>query len=214
MKSNAYLAAGIIVLFSTPSLSLAGDISNIINLNNKSEITLNGYVDKIIDEREFRLRDDSGDKIGVDITSNESLSLKEGDPVTVSGTVDHGITRTNINAHEVTVKKTFAKGLSDAVRGLKGISTTDAQAFNISDLPHQGMVKISGTVVDVDNEKEFTVRDETGAINVDIISSQNAVVTKGAEVTVIGVVDNGLFSKCINATEVLVVSNSKLSANY
>lgn len=212
MRSHIYLAAGVAALLSTSAL--AGEIVSIANLDNKAEVTINGVVDSVENEREFTLRDSAGAKIGVDITSNESLSLKKGDNITVSGTVDRGMTGTDINAHSVSVSKTLVKGLKDAVRSVPGISTTDAQAFNIVDLPREGMVKVTGTVSEVDSEKAFTLRDKTGAINVDVVSAQNAVVTKGAEVTVIGSIDNGIFSKGINATEVLVISNSKLSSNH
>jgi uncharacterized protein YdeI (BOF family) len=63
-------------------------------------------------------------------------------------------------------------------------------------------------VIDIDNEKEFTLRDETGSINIDIVSAQNAALTEGAEVTVIGNVNNGMLGKSIDAKEVLIVSNA------
>ncbi len=215
MKNHVFLAAGLAALLSTSAL--AGEVpsvEDIESLENKEEVTISGIVDSVENEREFTLRDAVGEKIGVDISSNESLALKKGDAITVSGTVDRDISGTDINAHTVSVSKPLVKGLKDAIRSVPGISTTDAQAFNISDLPSEGRVKVTGTVAEVDNEKEFTLRDKTGTVNVDVVSTQNAVVTKGAEVTVIGSIDSGAFGKDINATEVLIVENSKVSANH
>lgn len=74
----------------------------------------------------------------------------------------------------------------------------------IGELPDEGHVVISGTVDDVDNEKEFTLRDHSGKIDVDVESDQSLILQKGAMVTVYGYIDSGLFRKDINATRVVI----------
>jgi hypothetical protein len=60
----------------------------------------------------------------------------------------------------------------------------------------------------VDNEKNFTVKDETGKVDVKVISAQNAGLTKGARVTVVGQVNKGMMGKDIEATQVIVLANA------
>lgn len=207
MKKQMMFAASLTALIS--STTMAGEVNKALKFNNDADITIHGYVDHIKNEREFRLRDEAGDKIEVDVTSNQSVTLKEGDAVTIVGKIDKDITGIDINASEVTVSKGFVESVNDIAKTIPGVSTTKAQAFNIADLPKNGMVKVSGTVTHVSNEKEFTVQDDTGSIDVDLKSSENAVLTKGARVTVIGNMDNNLLGKDINATEVHVISNAK-----
>jgi uncharacterized protein YdeI (BOF family) len=209
MKHSAYITAGIAAFLSTSTLAVEiSSIAEISKMENKSDVTITGVVNSVQNERKFTLRDSTDNTIKIEIDSNESVALKQGDNITVSGTVDRGIIGTNINADSVNVNKSFVTGAKEAARTIPGVSTTDAEAFNISDLPKSGMVKITGKVVDIDNEKEFTLRDETGSINIDIVSAQNAAITEGAEVTVIGNVNNGMLGKSIDAKEVLIVSNA------
>jgi uncharacterized protein YdeI (BOF family) len=204
MKHSILYAVGAAALLSTSALAAGISIKT---LPDEGQVTLKGTVDKVNSEREFTLRDSSG-TINVDIESSQSVVLKEGDEVTVSGKVDKDITGKDINASNVQVNKGLAQGLKDTVKGIPGVSTTAASAFNIKNLPDNGMVKITGTVTDVSGEKEFTLKDDTGSIDVDVESSQNAALAEGARVTVIGNVDKGMLGKNINATEVIVIADA------
>jgi Bacterial OB fold (BOF) protein len=147
------LAATAFALMSTSAM--AGTVA-IHDLPDEGMVTLQGTVDSIQNEREFTLRDATG-TIDVDIESNQSLTLRKGDTVTLTGTIDKGVTGTDINASNVQVSKSMAQNVGDAIQSVPGVSTNTAQAYNIDSLPDEGMVKVSGTVSDVDNEKEFTL---------------------------------------------------------
>lgn len=200
---HLFAAAGMAALLSTTALAAGMTIKS---LPDEGTVTLHGTVDSVNNAHEFTLRDNTG-TINVDIATDHSVVLKKGDEVTVTGSIDKDITGKDINASNVTVSKGLVRGVSDAVKSIPGVSTTDAQAFNIRDLPDNGMVKVSGTVSDVDNEKEFTLKDETGSINVDIESDERAALAEGARVTVIGRIDSGLLGKDIKASQVIVTSN-------
>lgn len=119
---------------------------------------------------------------------------------------------TNIDATNVTVQKNVAEAVGEAIESRTALSLDDAAAYNIGSLPRQGLVKVSGMVTDVDNEKKFTVQDATGSIKVDVESSQNAALTRGAEVTVIGYVDSGVFTRELEAQKVMVVSDANTAS--
>lgn len=195
---------GVLALLSTTALA-ATDIGAVKSLDNGNQVSLTATVDSVQNEREFTLRDATG-TIKVDIESSQSVVLKQGDSVTVNGTVDKGVLGTDINASTVTVNKKSASTMD--LNTLAEAPLVNATAYNISNLPKQGLVRISGTVADVSNEKEFTLKDPTGSIDVNVESSENAAVTEGAQVTVIGYVQNGLFSKDINASKVQVVADA------
>ncbi len=209
MKKHGQLCvvAGVAALLSTTALAA---VSNIKEMENGSQISITGTVESVKNEREFKLRDSTG-TINVDIESNESVVLKQGDSVTVSGKVDKGLLKTDINANTVKVNKNIAQAVGDAIEGRTGVSLEGATPYDINKLPKEGLVKVSGTVTDVDNEKEFTLKDATGAINVDVESAEKAAITKGAEVTVIGYVDKSMFGKDINASRVLVTADATMA---
>lgn len=203
-RTYCFTAAGIAALLSSSALAA---MTTVKNLPDRGSVTLEGVVKSVENEREFTLQDGTG-TISVDIESTQSVVLKEGDQVSVSGTVDKDITGTDINASAVEVKKGFVQGMSDSVRSVPGVSTTDAQAFTIDSLPTEGMVKVTGHVSDVDNEQEFTLKDETGTIDVDVTSAEKAALTEGATVTVIGLIDSGLMTRHLKAQQVLVVADA------
>ena len=190
------------------STSALASTATVKNMPDKGHVTLEGTVSSVENAREFTLRDAAG-TIDVDIDSNQSVVIKNGDKVTVDGVVDKGITGTGINARSVTVQKNMAEAAGDAIEGNTDISLEGATVYNIENLPDKGLVKISGTVTHVDNEKKFTLKDSTGSINVDIESSETAALTEGAEVTVIGYVDKGMLGKDINANKVLVTASAQ-----
>ncbi len=207
---HAMMIASLAALMSTSALADANhavDISTIKTLKTGDHVNLSGSVDNIKNEREFTLRDKTG-TMDVNIASNESVVLKQGDTVNVAGTVDSGFFSTAVNASQVDVRKGIVNAVSDAIEGNTKISLEGANSYDINSLPAQGLVKISGTVKDVDNEKKFTLQDQTGTIDIKVGSAEKAALTEGARVTVIGYVDDGMMGKDINAKKILVVADS------
>ncbi|MEJ0062675.1 MAG: NirD/YgiW/YdeI family stress tolerance protein [Alphaproteobacteria bacterium] len=200
--------AGIAALL--PGLAHA-DVDAVKKQESGTAITIEGNVEKVSGERKFVLRDKSG-LIDVEIENNQSSVMKQGDSVTVTGMVHKGMLGTTIQASRVDVKQGMAQGLSDAIDSATDGATTKAQTVTVQTLPRTGMVRLLGTVDSVGNEKNFTLKDQTGRVNVKITSEEAAVLTQGAEVTVIGYVDTGLFSKNINATHVITRADAALSA--
>lgn len=210
MKKHTIIAALSVALMSTTALAAISDVKDMAD--NRS-VTVTGTVDSVENDREFTLRDSSG-KIDVDIASNQSVVLKEGDQVSVTGKLDKGLFSSDIDASDVSVSKELSQAVGDTIRSVPGVSTLSATAYDIAELPKSGAVKITGTVSAVENEKEFTLRDETGTIGVDIASNEQAAVTEGARVTVIGNMDSDALGKDVDADRVIVLSNAKSAANY
>ena len=169
----------------------------------RSRVAVEGKVESIQDSRNFTLNDGTG-LIKIQISNNEPIVLKKGNSVTVTGFVKKGTGKISINARSVTVKKDIVQTVQDAVEGNTDMSFQGAKTYSIHGLPDQGLVKVSGTVTDVANAKEFSMKDKTAAINIDVESGEIATLTKGAHVTVIGKVDQGVYGKDINATKVIV----------
>jgi len=182
-------------------------VTHIKEMRNGDPVALTGTVDNVRNERKFTLRDKTG-AINVDIISNQSEVLKKGDTVTVSGTVDKQLFRSDIDATDIQVNKNIAEAVGDMIEGHTAFSFEGATPHTIANLPKEGLVKVSGVVTDVDSEKKFTLTDDTGIIEVDMAASETAVLTEGAKVTVIGYVDNGFLGKDINAGKIVVLADA------
>lgn len=209
-SGNIFVLAALAALLSTSALAA---IDNLKDMEDGSAVSLTGTVEKVENEREFTIRDATG-TVDVKIVSNQSVVLKPGDTVAVNGMLDGGVLDTDINATSVNVRKNVAEAVSDAIESQTALSLDDATLYTIGNLPRQGLVKVSGQVTDVDNEKKFTIKDPTGSVQVKLESQQMAELAKGAEVTVIGYVDNGLFSRRLDAHKVIVVSDSSTASAY
>lgn len=172
----------------------------------EGEVTLSGTVEKLTGGRTFMLSDSSG-SIPVKISPNESLVLKDGEKVNVTGSVGNavpGFTGKGIAASHVERVKDAQTSLSDAVAVTTGISVEKADSVTVAALPTEGMVKLVGIVSSVSDEKFFVLRDDTGSVNVKVQSEENVVLKQGSHVTVIGYVDNGMLDKTVRATRVVV----------
>jgi len=203
----ALIAGAAVANMAEPSIS---------NLPDKGMVTVSGTVEKVENERAFRLRDNTG-AIEVKVTSGESVVLKQGDSVTVSGQIENllwGLMGKDINATGVEVHKDLPTALSDAVTKTTGITMDKAENVRIGKLPAQGMVQITGIVDKVSDQKNFTLKDTTGAVDVSIQSDENVVLAKGAEVTVTGYVNNGILGKKIRATHVILLSNAPADTGH
>jgi uncharacterized protein YdeI (BOF family) len=173
------------------------------DMKDGASITISGMVDKVNSETEFTLRDSAG-TIDIDLPKDQSVVLQKGQSVTVTGVVDKDINGTDINATRVDVSKTLGKAISDGIEANTDISLKGATTTTVAALPSTGLVKVHGTVESVDNDKEFTLKDGTGSVNVDVESNQHAALKEGAKVTVIGQVSDGILGKDINASDVVV----------
>lgn len=206
MKMTKTLTAlGIATLTATSALAATTEIKSLPKSGN---VTLEGVVESVQNEREFTLRDNTG-KIGIDMPKNQSVVLKVGSRVTVSGEIDRDIAGVDINANRVDVHNGLAQAISDNIEGGNDMSLQGATAYEIKSLPDSGLVKVTGMVSDVDDERNFTVKDTTGKIDVKLTSAQTAALTEGARVTVIGRVDKGLTGKDLEASQVIVLANAK-----
>jgi len=88
-------------------------------------------------------------------------------------------------------------------------AASDATVYTINNLPDTGKVKLSGTVAKVSNDQKFTLQDATGSIAIDLPAGNPAGVKEGAQVTVVGFVDKGIFMDDINATDVIVTADAR-----
>ncbi len=77
-------------------------ITNISDLRSYSEATIKGEIVRIVDEDEFRIKDESG-KIKVYTGWKNNLKVKTGEKITVKGYLDGGIFR-EFYATEITLK--------------------------------------------------------------------------------------------------------------
>lgn len=102
----------------------------------------------------------------------------------------------------------FSKTLT--VTALAALLSTSALAAinNIRALKDGGYVTLTGVVESVKNEREFTLRDKSGNIGVDMGSFPSIVIKPGDKVSVEGMVDKSLLSTDINALKVLVISTA------
>lgn len=182
--------------------------SSIGALPKSGNVTLEGIVDSVQNEREFTLRDDTG-KVGIDLPKNQSVVLKVGSHVTVNGAIDRDLAGVDINATNVSVHTTVGQKVSDNIEGKTDMSLQGATSYEIKSLPDAGLVKVTGVVSDVDNEKNFTVKDATGSVDVTLTSTQNAALAEGSRVTVIGQIDKGITGKDIEASQVIVLANAQ-----
>jgi uncharacterized protein YdeI (BOF family) len=208
--------ASILLISSTliASSAFAVETTPVSRLPNKGLFTLSGTVDQVKDTNEFVLRDDSG-SIDVKVPASESVVIKKGDNVTVTGNVESGLwglLGKNIQATNVEVKKDLTSAISDAVTQATGLSVDKAETASINTLPEEGMVKLTGTVDQVQSEKDFVLKDPTGSVAVNIQSDDNLVLAPGTEVSVIGYVSNTNLGKEVNATRVFLMSDASTTA--
>jgi len=198
-----------------PTLLPASNTQTLVrDLPSKGIVSISGTVEKVDSSQKFTLRDSSG-VISVSMPAKQSLVLKDGEGVSVIGTVNNGflgLTAKTIDATDVQVHKDLGTAVSDAITQTTGISLDQAKTEQINTLPKQGMVKLSGTVQHVQDAKNFTLKDATGTIHVNVQSNENVVLVKNAEVTVIGYVHDGILGKNIRATHVMVTASTSPQA--
>jgi uncharacterized protein YdeI (BOF family) len=80
----------------------------------------------------------------------------------------------------------------------------------VKDLPDKGTVALSGTIDKVIGDREFILRDTSGAIDVKIANNQSLVLKAGEKVNLIGAVNGGMLgigTKSVDASDVKVEQN-------
>ncbi|MCE3231898.1 MAG: Bacterial fold protein [Rickettsiaceae bacterium] len=198
--------AGTAVLLSTTALAQNLTIKT---LPDSGTVSITGTVDKVKNEKRFVLRDNSG-TISVDIESNKPILLQKGQTVRVSGYIDKHLMGKDINATSVEVQSNPPQDTTASTGG--DVDTPDrASEFSIANLPQSGAVKVSGLIQDLNNEKNFTLQDDTGKIDVNIQEAEiSTSLSNSTKVVVFGYVENGLTGRKIKATKVLVNSLSHM----
>lgn len=206
--AKTVLLAGVTAFLSTSALAADATTMMIKDLPSNGEVTLSGIVEDFDNEHAFMLRDSSG-TVKIDLSSAKPMVLKNGERVSVTGSVNHTILGTNVVARDVDEDKGVGQVIGEAIDSVTGQDAAgSAQVVTISALPDAGFVKINGMVDSVSSARKFTLKDQTGKVDVHIKSGESASLKKGVEVAVIGNVDKGLLGKAINATEVNVRTGS------
>jgi len=194
------MIAGTAALLSTTAL--AATTAAVKNMPDGGSISLSGTVEDFNSEHSFTLRDNTG-TMKVDLSKTKSIVLKNGETVSVTGTINKGVLGTQVAAQSVKEEKGVGQQIGEAIDSATGQdAAAAAKEVNIQSLPPSGLVKVTGTVDSVSSEKKFTLKDSTGSVDVNIKSGESASLNKGARVTVIGYAGKGLLGKNIDATEV------------
>ena len=178
-------------------------------------VTVSGTVERITDEDEFIVADESG-SITVS-TGTQFFTVESGESVVVTGFVDDDLI-IEIYAQEieredgsVVIVGDSSRSSNDAVdRSPASPSTADGAGYTpIGEVMRNTMVSVSGTVQRITDEDEFVVADASGSIPV-WTGTQFFTVDEGETVVVTGFVDDDLQLE-IYATEIVRADGSVVS---
>ncbi len=180
--------------------------SRIADIRPYDTVLLRGTVERLTDEDEFRLRDESG-SIGVYIGWRNPMPVTVGEAVSVVGIVDAegpaGLVR-EVYAHELTTGDGRRVDLQPRREGARPQAearepahatparapAADATITPIRDVRRGQSVTLRGTVQRVRDTDEFVLRDDTGSITIYIGWRNRMPVAVGQLVTVIGTADD------------------------
>jgi uncharacterized protein YdeI (BOF family) len=184
------------------SSAAAGDgaLTPIGDVVRNSVVTVAGTVQRISDEDEFILADESG-SISV-WTGSQFFTVDQGESVVVTGFIDDDLIIeiyaqeiTRADGTVVTIGGSSASDSSSTPAAPQNPSTpasAEAPAVTpIGDVVKNSMVTVSGTVQRITDEDEFVVADSTGSITV-WTGSQFFTVDQGESVVVTGFIDDDL----------------------
>ena len=172
-------------------------------------VLIQGVVERITDEDEFRIRDDSG-SVRVYIGWRNRMPVAQGDRITVFGIVDSdgpGGTFREVYAYEVTTPTGRVVDLQRPHRAAAAPVTTTAPALvpgtttaaagprivEIQSVRRGQTVALRGEVSRIRDSDEFVLRDATGTIQVYIGWRNRMPVSVGDRVTVFGTADDDVF---------------------
>lgn len=176
----------------------------IANLRPYDVALIEGVVERITDDDEFRIRDDSG-SVRVYIGWRNRMPVAQGDRVAVLGIVDasgpSGLFR-EVYAYELTdaegrvielqparVSRAGAPVGERAVDAARPATTT----VSIASVRRGQSVTLQGEVARIRDTDEFVLRDDTGTIRIYIGWRNRMPVVVGDRITVIGVADDDVF---------------------
>lgn len=189
-----------------PQSSTPTATSRIADVRPYDTVLLRGTVERVTDEDEFRLRDDSG-SIGVYIGWRNAMPVAAGDVISVAGLVDarwpwgffreiyaHEITtadgrRVDLQPRRLTSRPPEATG---EPAGTQPAPVADAAITPIRDVRRGQAVTLQGQVQRLRDSDEFVIRDDTGTIIVYIGWRNRMPVTVGQRVTVVGTADDSI----------------------
>lgn len=180
--------------------------TSIADLRPYDVVLIEGVVERISDEDEFRLRDDSG-SVRVYIGWRNRMPVRDGERVSVVGIVDTegpGQFFREVYAHELTTGDGRVVALQADRVGVtaeppaRSESTQAAPAPSaditpIADVRRGQTVALRGEVVRIRDTDEFTLRDESGSIRVYIGWRNRMPVATGDRITVFGTADDDVF---------------------
>lgn len=171
--------------------------SRIADIRPYEIVRIEGVVDRITDEDEFRIRDDSG-SVRVYIGWKNAMPVSAGDRVAVTGIVDAnapgGILR-EVYAHAITLADGTRVDLQPRREAIAPTTVTPARApagpvVAIDTVRRGQNVVLSGVVHRIRDTDEFILRDDTGSITIYIGWRNRMPVAAGDRVTVAGVADD------------------------
>ena len=169
-------------------------------------VLIEGVVDRITDEDEFRIRDDSG-SVRVYIGWRNRMPVRQGETVSVIGIVDGGPIHLlrEVYAYELTtgdgrVVKLQANRIAEsadasqpATEAARPESVADAQITPVAEVRRGQSVAIRGEVIRIRDSDEFVLRDDSGRIEVYIGWRNRMPVQVGDQITVFGTADDDVF---------------------
>ncbi len=186
-------------------------------------VTLEGSVDSIRGYSSFMLKQQNGERIVVN--SRRDLALQEGDQVTVLGRYETSLwDGKTVAAQDIRVEDAANESLipRDELSHY-GSAKVDAYADDtpidvqnrktswygsVNDLPEEGPVELSGTVINMDKGDSFLLKDQAG-ITIDVHVDKPMAFSIGDEVRVSGMMRDDFlgFGEEIAASEVTVISS-------
>ncbi len=169
-------------------------------------VLVEGVVDRITDEDEFRIRDDSG-SVTVYIGWRNQMPVRQGERVSVIGIVDGGLLRPlrevyayqliKANGHVVELQADRVSAHNATARPAADAPTSgpvvDTPLTSIADVRRGQSVALRGEVTRIRDTDEFVLRDDSGTIEVYIGWRNRMPVRTGDLVTVLGTADDDVF---------------------
>ena len=148
MKNIAWIIALLPILLTTATYAAQPPAQN--DGNNNGAITILGNVQGINNHHEFVLQSPDG-SFNVQMTTNQSLNLQQGEAVVVSGTLQNGYGLPVIKATTVRSKRDRGAALNKALKSLPNSTTNLSTAHKIRPRPPQQIGATSDTLTNHDN---------------------------------------------------------------
>jgi uncharacterized protein YdeI (BOF family) len=164
-------------------------------------VLIEGTVERITDEDEFRIRDDSG-SVRVYIGWRNPMPVRTGERVGVYGIVDSegpGGVFKEVYAYEIVradgrvIELQAARAHGGTTPAAAPVVADAGPLVTVRDVRRGQSVTLRGEVARIRDTDEFVLRDDTGSIDVYIGWRNRMPVRSGDRVTVIGFADDDVF---------------------